>query len=383
MYTSGHIEICDAAFKLMGEKLRKNFLNSYEGDVSIKNLIIGLKYPDFPCGKYKFDKGRVKMTKTLCSIFKLIDDIIVIPNLYSVSYSSHNGYYSIWHAMSYNPNRTVFETARDITDHIMALCKLAIMDETLDNPGPNSFWLGFALHAIMDSYSPAHIIRGNTKKNIDYAAIINKSININTNTRIVSPREKKEIRYVYKLKEDIASLPEDQRTEEHVTHILETLFKSNGIKKKSDKKDMTQLANLFIFHHNELDEINKIRSIVTKTAKNAVGYIPNDDDVYKKMAMYQNIINFYYYPNQTTYFHKKHDLISSVKEYNMYEQCILDCYVILRLYKEALISLKSAESKIDKIEVMYSYLHKVYKYLVNKTLKVHPDCYKARTGISI
>jgi hypothetical protein len=377
MYTSGHMEICNEAFKLMGEKLRKNFLDDYSGDVSIKNMIIGLKYPDFPCGKYKFDKGRVKMTKTLCNIFKLIDDIIVVPNLYSVSYSSHNGYYSIWHAMSYNPNRTVFETARDITDHIMALCKLAIMDETLDTPGPNSFWLGFALHAIMDAYSPAHIVRDNTKSKINYEKVL------------VSPKVKKEIKetkYVNLLKEHIASLSQEQRTEDGIKNILEEFYKENGVSKVNDKKDLSQLANLFVFHHNELDEINKIRSIVAKTAKTALGYIPYDDDIYKKYVDTQmplQIINFYYYPTQTVMFHKRNDLITSVKEHKMYNQCVLDCYVILRLYKEALGLLNNAGSRMAKLEIMYSFLHKVYKYLVNKTLKVHPDYFKARTGPSI
>lgn len=378
MYTSGHTEICDEAFKLLSQRLRKNFLDDYPDykDVSIKSLLTGLKYPDFPCGKYKFVKGRIQMTKNLCSILKLIDDIVFIPNLYSISYSSHNGYYSIWHAMTYNPNRTVFETTRDIVDHIMALCKLAIMDETLDEPGPNSFWLGFALHTIMDSYSPAHTFREDSIVGINYDTYIAKQLEV-VDSKSIKPKMRREIDYVKEIKDRISKTEE----EEDVTEFTETFIRDKQINKQTVKKDITQLAHFFFFHQQQLKEINKIRSIVAKSAKTKVGYMPLDDQVYNRISKQQNIINYYYYPSQPSFFHKQNDLISSVKKYRLYDQCILDTYIILRIYQEALVLLKNASTRIQILEVIYLYLHKIYKYLINKTFKIHPDCFTLKTGI--
>ena len=382
MYSSGHMEIFWEALNLLLETKKNTFLNQgiYK-EVTLDNTILGLKYPDFPCGKYKFEDGRLKMSKTLCSITKLIDDIIIIPNMYSISYSSHNGYFSTWHAMTYDPSRTVGETTENVIDHIMAMCKLALFDDTLDQPGPNSFWLGFALHTIMDAYSPAHILRNNTIPTLDYQQLIKDVL---PNSVIpISNKEKNELQILRNLKEKIHNSVKSIRSNEDLEQVIEPI--TSHIKKKSAQKDVSSLARFFLFHEKELNSIQNIHSIVARTMTTKIGSDPFNDKVYKKRHSKNKkyIMNYYYYPAQSSFFHKKNDMIYAVKKFNLYNDCILDCYMILKIYKEALEMLNVATERIDKLSITYAFLRKIYKYLTLVTFRVHNSCKNFKTGVDI
>lgn len=380
MYSGGHIEILMAALKLMNETQKNTFMQAFpqHKEMSIKNCIIGLKYPDYPCGKYKFDNGRIKMKKTLCSLLKLIDDIVIIPNLYSLSYSSHNGFFSTWHSMTYDPSKTVRETADNVIDHIMAACKLALFDETLDVPGPNSFWIGFALHIIMDSYSPAHILRMNTFP-MDYHKIMSTDA---LPQPTLSRKDSLELKIVDRLKEKIHDTTLKITKDEDIDTAIEAI--SKDIKRKSDRRDVKELARFFLFHNKELQSIQKIHSVVARTLSDKVGKDPFRDPVYRqrrRSLRKSPIINFFYYPAQSAMFHRKNDLIYAVKKYNMYDSCVLDTYMILQIYKEALELISNTEHPMDKMTITFAFLRKIYKYLSLVTFYIHPKCNDLKTGI--
>lgn len=381
MYSSGHIEIFWEALKLLLENKKNTFLNkSIYKDVSLDNTMLGLKYPDFPCGTYKFEEGRLKMSKTLCSLTKLIDDIIVIPNIYSMSYSSHNGYFSTWHAMTYDPTKTVEETTDTVIEHIMSMFKLALLDNTLDKPGPNSFWLGFALHTIMDAYSPAHILRHNSIS-IDYKKLIKEVL---PNFVIpISNKTNNELSILNDLKTTIHNSVDIIKSNEDLNEVIEPI--TYNIKKKSVQKDISSLARFFLFHEKELKSIQDLHSIVAKTLSVKIGTDPFDDKVYKKLHSKNKkyIMNYYYYPVQSAFYHKKNDMIYSVKNNNLFDACVLDCYMVLKIYKEALEMLNNSEKNIDKLSIVYAYLRKIYKYLTLVTFKIHHNCKKFKTGVDI
>ena len=171
MYTSGHEIILKRAIDMLDSNIHA-YLN---GD-NMKNLFQGLKYPDFPCGTYKLVPIKKKNTRNstatnketkqtevkliferkLCSLFKLFGDL---DNVLASAFSSHNGYYSVWHSMTYNPERPVYKISRDILDQIMGFLRLSVYSDFNRDIGDRFFWLGMALHTIMDSYSPAHTLR--------------------------------------------------------------------------------------------------------------------------------------------------------------------------------------------------------------------------------
>lgn len=354
MFTGGHIEILLDSLKLLGESkgsLFKDF-KDYD-DVSYNNMLVGMKYPDFPCGKYKFENGRIKMSKTLCGFFKILDDTVFVPNMFSMSYSSHNGYFSIWHAMTYNPNG---EITYEIIDHIMAMCKLAILDDTLDSPAPNAFWLGFALHTIMDSYSPSHLVREGTKIPVP-------------KKESVSYKENREIIIVDKMKDKIREVSDRNIKEADLEKLVDTIMVENNIKSKTTRRDVRDLARFFLFHNQEMNAISQIRSIVSKTLTHKIISDPLEDHVFLKKNKVKRIKAYYYYPSQSVFFHQNNDLISQVKKHDLYDQCVLDCYSILKLYKQALDLMADKKTRMEQLVVVYAFLRKVYKYLVNVTFK--------------
>jgi hypothetical protein len=354
MYTGGHIEILLDALHLLGESKRSIFKDaSRYTDVNYNNMLVGLKYPDFPCGKYKFDNGRMKMSKTLCGFFKLMDDTVFIPNMFSMSYSSHNGYFSIWHAMTYNPKTNITD---EIIDHIMAMCKLAILDDTLDSPAPNAFWLGFALHSIMDSYSPAHLIREGTKIPVP-------------KKEPISNKENKEIIVVNKIKDKIREVSDKNVNEQDLEKLTELIMTENNVQSKSTRRDIKELARFFLFHNQEMNSISQIRSIVSKTLTHKIISDPLEDPVFLKKNKVKRIKAYYFYPSQSLFFHKNNDFISKVKKYDLYDQCVLDCYSILKLYKQALELMTEKKTRMEQLVVTYAFLRKVYKYMVNVTFK--------------
>jgi hypothetical protein len=328
----------------------------------------GLAYPDFPCAKFKFKEKNLKVTNNLCSLTKLVDDIVILPNLYSIAYASHYGIFSIWHSMSYDPSKTVKEIRDEIIDHLMILAKLSLIDTTKDKDGfvPNIFWLGMVLHTIMDSYSPAHLLRNDTLPNIDYRVLINKFLP--SFSRKLDDKMKYYLDIIDDLKTEVSPIARfiDDGDEDELNEVVTKICKKYNIKTAKKIKQMAQLSKFFYFHSNKLDSYYDKRDTILKSSSK------------KKIPKSKHpIINFYYYPAQKGNFHKKNDLIFYCKKYHLYDDCIKDIAYVLEEYMKV-ISLESYGD--DDVKV---FLSKIYSYLSYKTYAIHPKCENFNSGLDI
>ena len=101
-----------------------------------------ISYPDFPCGGIHIIDNEIVPKMRPCSLTELVVSLLF--KKLSLGYQSHNGLYALWHAMTFDPDKTVENIARNVTEYILICCKLA-------HEIKSYFWLGFALQIIMDS----------------------------------------------------------------------------------------------------------------------------------------------------------------------------------------------------------------------------------------
>jgi hypothetical protein len=358
MYTPGHNEIIQDAINLLGAtRLEHLFIKQQKAfkRARASYFMDGLQYPDYPCGSFKKKKERYVMSKSLCSVIKVLQDSVFFPNIFSLSYSSHNGYFSVWHAMTYDPRIPVPEVTGDIVDMIMACCKLSLLDED----GPDSFWMGFALHIIMDSYSPAHVLRHTTKDRPP------TNISLEDTTEI--KRQEAQIKVLAKMKSIIYSSGEN--TKEHLDKTVAKLAIDANIKSLKSRYDMKSLARFFAWHNQEIRDINQVRTVFNKT-KIILQEFPDMTPI-KLPKNHMYISRYHYFQSQSAWFHKKNDLLVSVKQAGYYDQCVKDCSVVLKLYLHALDMIERDPD--SKTEIAYVFMRRVYKYMTKVTFTPHPD----------
>lgn len=358
MYTWGHLQILNEALKLLQSSLEKE---------QLVQLYKGLRYPDFPCGSYHFDKTNSKrmiFKDNICSLFSVFKDLNMLPNYFASSYASHNGYYSVWHSMTYNPERPVYKITRDIIDQIISFLSLAFIDENTGHvrPSPQFFWLGMALHVIMDSYSPAHTLRcPSTTTNDACQQYIDL---VKQHPATLTPAMQKANAVLRELKDRLmtVSATVDDDDEEHVQEILQDIFKKYNIRNKTQKHELQKTA-LFLYFHNH-HQI-RIKKEITER------------DVSKrktKSAKQHPIITYFSYPQQSSWFHKINDTIFMLKRRNLYESAIHDTHQIIAMT----ISLTTQKLTRSKVR---SYLLQVYTYLYHNTFLMAPGVAEMPTGV--
>jgi hypothetical protein len=367
MYISGHVDILKKV--LQGNDMMRQIKASQLLFVKPQLLWKGLKYPDFPCGEYEFHDGKMKITKRLCTLFKMADEIAFVPEVYSLSFSSHYGLFSIWHSMTFDPTKTVVEVRNEIVDHLLTLCKLSLRDTSLENPGPNIFWLGMVIHTIMDSYSPAHMLRSNTIKDIDYQHLIHEYLP--KHHLVVKPDMKQYLSIIKDLKSRVSSIARilEAGDEEKLQQIVDEVSKKYNIKKDKSVKHLAQLTKFFYFHSNKLESFKRQKPVALKMSYDVkIPYTTHP------------IINFYYYPDQKGFFHKKNDLLSFCKSYGLYNDCVEDVRYIMNNYLETLQQLKNTPNDDKAIN---SFLKKTYKYFMKRTFRIEASCKKLSSGFDI
>ena len=344
MYTWGHNEILEKALEKLDYTLTKN---------QLKELKIGLRYPDFPCGSYVFHQGRIIFKRTLCSLFRTFRDLT---NNFASSYASHNGYYSVWHSMTYNPERSVRKITRDIIDQIISFLSLCFLDENTGHlrTNPEYFWLGMALHVVMDSYSPAHTLRcqNNCKKSIAL---------VKANPTQLTSKMRKANLVLRELKDRLMHISHsiDNDDEHEINKILQDIFKTHNIHHKH-QAEISKVA-LFIFFHNH-HQISIKKQITDKDISNYTR---------KYKSNLQPIVTYYSYPQQPMWFHKLNDSTYMLHKLNLYQSAIDDCIEILNLTRE-----------LDRKIKVKRYLMKVYIYLFHKTFKLAHNVADNNTGVS-
>jgi hypothetical protein len=293
MFISGHIEIIK---DLLDNHLPKDFF-PLKTKKSIKDLFIGLEYPDAPCGKYKITSNNTILFKRakLCELINFVKLFSSVHYGESKIFQFHKGYFAHLHSMSTDPENTVLKIRDKIINSIIGYALLAFYSNTIFNETrqmkPDFFWIGIILHMITDSYSPAHTIRDNNYTKIP---------NIEKDTDLIER---------LKIHEDIKSLAKEDK-----------LYKKHEFKYKS--KQFWKIYKAFKFEYN----INKIikKDFDFKTNK-----------IYKEQN--GDIQSFQYYDNQSLVMHAQYDLLSYVKDKkNMYKRMIHECKTLLILYKNAI-----------------------------------------------
>lgn len=386
MYTSGHTKILMQAIKLYYAIVVKEHVIDLNDEEQVRNLLktipmeqakahfkrllkglrlpfvtwkllrYGLKYPDFPCGKYELSAdGRLNFKQRLCSLFRLVNDLSIFPDIFSVSYSSHNGYFSLWHAMTFDPRKSNSTVANEVIRQVLMFCMLAVKDNTLkEGAQPNAFWLGMALHTIMDSYSPAHVARDGAPDHIP-----------STSAQNIQLKDYQHINLFQELKSSLKDVSKSLEVSDRrdVDAIVSKLCSKYNVKGAHKQKKLRRLADFFYFQnfqeHTLTSYLSRGRG---KRTANLYKLFFNNNDRYQGIK----VRSFYFYLSQDAMFHKKNDMIRSVKLNKLYYPAILDTYIFI---KEFINVIKQNPLPIG----ITSYLQSVKGHLERYTLCLSSD----------
>ncbi|KAG2490436.1 hypothetical protein HYH03_011072 [Edaphochlamys debaryana] len=123
MYTSGHVEILSNAVAALSTEE----LNASAQDM--KQLLAGLAYPDFPCGRVQVHGDEVSDNMKTCSLARLV--LTMFMDKLSMGCQLHSGIYSLWHAMTLDPDKSVANIARNAYDDPRAVTYMRMSDSEL------------------------------------------------------------------------------------------------------------------------------------------------------------------------------------------------------------------------------------------------------------
>lgn len=350
MFIQGHIEIIQ---DILDNYLPKNFFKFVDNLTDntdkkiLKNLFVGLQYPDAPCGKYEVSSNNSILFKRakICEITKLFK--LFSGDSYGESkiFQFHKGYFAHLHSMSTDPENTVLKIRNKIINSIIGYALLAVYDDTIFSDDkqikPNLFWIGIILHMITDSYSPAHTIR-----DTNY-------IKVKTVEKDKALLERLEVH------ELIKTLAKEDKLYEKQDFIQNLLNLSNHkMYIRVHKSQFWKIYKVFKFEY----DINKIiNKIITKNIFNK-SYKEQEGD----------IISFQYYDNQNILAHAQYDLLSYVKESpHVYHRMIAECKALLILYKTAIETRDIAKFIKDLVKLLLNGTYRINKQnLKHKTDKI-------------
>lgn len=346
MFIQGHVEIIQ---DILDHHLPKRFFKFIDKDKPLKNLFIGLQYPDAPCGKYEVSSTYSILFKraSICELSKLFKLFSGASYGESKIFQFHKGYFAHLHSMSTDPENTVLKIRNKIINSIIGYSLLAVYDNTiLSNERqikPNLFWIGIILHMITDSYSPAHTIRDTNYikiKSIEKDQNLLERLQVHELIKTLAKEDK-----LYEKKDFINTL---LNLSDHKVYI------------RTRKSQFWKIYKVFKFEY----DINKI---IKKEFDNTHKYYNKS---YKEQE--GDIISFQYYDNQSLLAHTQYDLLSYVQNKpHIYNRMIHECKEFLILYKKA-IETKDINTFIkDVIKLLLNGTYRINKkYLKNKTDKI-------------
>lgn len=314
MYTAGHEHILQEALK------RMNNLDMLDKH-NLSILKDGLKYPDFPCGKYGIDATRSQLTfeRKVCSVLGLLTDL---NNVFASAFSSHNGYFSVWHAMTYNPARPVYKINNDILDQIMGFLSLACNSEGSDQ----YFWLGMALHTIMDSYSPAHVLRSGGQDQ-DMQAIIDRVKQHPVKHDATTVKFNAILRDLKDALLPVAKVIESEDAPE-IEAIVQKIVQTHNVPKRQLEHIRALAMFLYFYNHHQLKTKEWFADQTPRRKSKAQRHV----DKLINAAQVRPIITYLFYPQQSSLFHKIHDTLRAARAQGLEELAIADTATILGLF---------------------------------------------------
>ena len=318
MHVFGHVSIVQEALKLAPAISKKD----------IADLLRGTRYPDMSCGSVDVDGANELVLNlqecSLTDLFKYVFRDLSLP------YQSHNGIYSSWHAMSYDPRRVVRDVAKDAFEYVMICVKLAFETRSY-------FWIGFALHTVVDAYSPAHVVREPEMGGDSFA---------------------EEFAYfVAQVAPPAANLSASMMR----TLITEVVAKAKiGLPPSSIVRSyptrMQRRVAFILFDHQQREGLRRL-----KEAKYRAAATRTTQDLGRK------IVTFLDYNTQSGLRHAIDDTLTSVRFAGLLGRCISDVRDILAAFAE--------ETNLPAL------LKRTSAVLLTRTFHIHPACLNSATGI--
>ena len=372
-----------------------------------KSLVNGLYYPDLPCSSRTLRNGVVTHdTIKLCSLKKLL--FFSANDHLHEAYASHNGSMAYLHAMAPTPVATVGRVRDSVVRQLLMLFAAGVRDETtvgldrvdISEAVPNAFWLGQALHVLMDSYSPAHTLRvsssGTVEKNASYADCIRTGV---THMKAyaehvwnvkVSASDKLAMR-VYDIIQHLAhvyvhwsklsmrgSRPNDDVVEDWLIAEVQrelVLRKPRGdndptytsdilayMQRKNTRAFIIDAFEVFVFEGSIDDKYGISQVIKSLKSKRT----PKDP----AMAQDRAIMCFFNYNTQSKLMHMRNDLMSSVKKQDLKKVCVEQCLWFIRRYIDTVKSVSACQSASAAVRKLRRELSALAGELVNGPLQI-------------
>lgn len=375
MLLPGHKALLKRTLSRLSESERQTLLQTSEA------LQMGLYYPDLPCAERHVRNGIVTHDKLkLCSLAKLLMD----DRLLEV-YASHKGAMAYLHAMAPTPMSTVRSVRNAIAEQILILACVAVCDDTTQNLQrastrtryvPNAFWLGQALHVLMDSYSPAHTLRASpTQKHV--ASQFKDQLNakhareIWTNKVPASDQMAVDIyNSIEKAAKKYTKDKEVQRT--LVTELDIEAWLVNWVQKRvADARDLMQLKKVrqrivdafevFVFNSSIMTQY-KIPQVIAGATTIAA----------KSPETASNTITtFYNYSLQSKFQHMRKDRLSYVAKQKLDGLCVDDCSELIRWYVRAVREVYQEQNNDrQKQSTLQTRIRQLAQWLLSKPLKL-------------
>lgn len=348
MFISGHIEIVK---EVLDEYFDGDYfagLKNYK-KVNKKLLLRGLEIVDLPCQKYKVDhinKSIILRKHNVCKVHKMLNLFHDMTTGENAIFQFHRGYFSHHHSMSTDPENSVLKIRNKIIMSVLGYCLLSVYDQTVffEKPSfsPNSIWIGYIMHILTDSYSPAHTIRLNSNKTKTFSQA--KTVDAKTSDKlyihekIKSLSKQRDVIYETKKQfiEKLVSISEP-RFEKIINKNAKTYWKMYKVFKFD-----YDVNHLIEYWSNEI-----IRTQGLSSERN----VENEYD----------IINFQHYSSQPFMSHFKYDFLDRVRRIpKMYMRMKKECFDFLVLYKTVL--------RTKDIE---AFLRGVLIFLLNGPFHIH------------
>jgi len=378
----------------MNDSMKDSMKEFKKGSSAELALYQGLIFPDLPCSRRVLEnEGHVTHDKVrACPFVRIASMSVGLTNKLSEIYASHKGAFSINHAMSPAADHTVAQVRDATLVNMLVMLATAIHDDTTrrdsgsgtqdndrqDKERQNLFWLGAALHTLMDAYSPAHVVRMG-RDNIDYGRIRSELVRIarpSVSAKLVRVRARVSRAHgalrndtwalqMYagarayadsmflsttsrKAKNDFVKDPDTL-----IDGIVQTAIRICPDHCKSlavplSAKERTKLLQAFLMYGHAarmrgrygIDRAVQLSCSRSSRSRMDRNTKIKDNSIAKKD---NSIVSMFNYGLQHGSWHMKHDVLSYLHKYGLYDELIHECVVLIRVFLKSLVSPSSTK----------------------------------------
>lgn len=333
MFIAGHEELLELVIKALTPDEREYISQS------LRTMRDGLRYPDLPCAQRALKNGKVfNVDYKPCPVLKMRHLFGSSKNRAYEIYLSHNGRLAFMHAMTPASTDKQTDVQKKIIDTLVIMFRLAVHDDThiSDKPGVNAFWLGQVLHTVMDSYSPAHTYRMNTRKKappiekplteVDPSHVI--VMDLFNALEVIAPDYEHVMNEIPNESLCLRAWLQCQLARRLRANqpALDFIATTRGVTLALD------LFKVVLFQVRQIDRFKPItRSVAKSQHRQTVSEILSSIDIQTDERP-KHIVRFLNFAQQGKAFHMKYDLLKYVKKYGLNEYIVRDCCFLIRAF---------------------------------------------------